>query len=286
MTFLPLWMSTRTSGSEMPKTRRERCIIHYNVVFMIATYFVPMVTIAIAYSIMGHVLWRSKGIGEQTERQKEAIRSKQRVVRMLVVVVMIFGVCWLPYHLYFIYTYLDPDVTYTTWAQPLYLVIYWLAMSNCMYNPFIYYWMNSRFRGYFRYVLCYCCNLGSGLGHKCSEVDRLQSDWTFNNNSPHRRTLKSTAGTECLVLTTPPNNRNATGSQQKHPHSHKNGSWQAQVHLQSQRRNQGSLLRHVAVQQTSSVDGSKLLQMQQDQQQQTLLQKQHSTIPQQPSDEH
>ncbi|XP_003737058.1 tachykinin-like peptides receptor 86C [Galendromus occidentalis] len=173
----------------------------YNVVFMIVTYFIPMFTMAIAYSIMGHVLWRSKGIGEQTERQKEAIRSKQRVVRMLVVVVLIFAVCWLPYHLYFIFTCLDPAVTYSSWAQPLYLIIYWLAMSNCMYNPFIYYWMNSRFRSYFRFVLCYCCNLGSGLGHKCSEVERLQSDWTFNNNSPHRRTLKSQTGTECLVLT-------------------------------------------------------------------------------------
>ncbi|GIY60812.1 hypothetical protein CDAR_308041 [Caerostris darwini] len=37
-------------------------------------------------------------------------------------------------------------------VQHTYLSIYWLAMSNSMYNPIIYCWMNSRFRQGFKNV--------------------------------------------------------------------------------------------------------------------------------------
>jgi len=63
---------------------------------------------------------------------------------MMIVVVLIFGVCWLPFHTYFIVTSCYPAITELPFIQELYLVIYWLAMSNSMYNPIIYCWMNSR----------------------------------------------------------------------------------------------------------------------------------------------
>jgi len=36
----------------------------------------------------------------------------------------------------------------------LFLVSHFLAMSHTTFNPFIYFWINSRFRGAFTYVLC------------------------------------------------------------------------------------------------------------------------------------
>jgi len=43
-----------------------------------------MATMAIAYSLMGRVLWGSQGIGEVTQVQQGLIRSKQKVIRMLI----------------------------------------------------------------------------------------------------------------------------------------------------------------------------------------------------------
>merc|ERR1711974_389887 len=40
------------------------------------------------------------------------------------------------------------------YIQHVYLGFYWLAMSNSMFNPLIYYWMNARFRAYFRALVC------------------------------------------------------------------------------------------------------------------------------------
>lgn len=37
------------------------------------------------------------------------------------------------------------QVTSWPYIQQVYLVIYWLAMANSMFNPLIYYWMNARY---------------------------------------------------------------------------------------------------------------------------------------------
>jgi tachykinin receptor 3 len=94
---------------------------------------------------MGRELWGSRSIGERTQRQTEAIRSKRKVVRMFVTVVSIFAVCWLPYHAYFIYGYHHQEAAASPYAQHVYLAFYWLAMSNAAVNPLIYYWFNNRF---------------------------------------------------------------------------------------------------------------------------------------------
>uniref|UniRef100_A0A182S9C2 G-protein coupled receptors family 1 profile domain-containing protein n=1 Tax=Anopheles maculatus TaxID=74869 RepID=A0A182S9C2_9DIPT len=76
---------------------------------------------------------------------------------MFIIVVTIFAICWLPYHLFFVYAYHNNQMTSSSYVQQLYLGFYWLAMSNAMVNPIIYYWMNGRFRVYFQEIICFCC---------------------------------------------------------------------------------------------------------------------------------
>lgn len=80
-----------------------------------------------------------------------------QVVRMFIAVVTIFAICWLPYHMFYVYAYHQPHITSTSSTPHLFLAFYWLAMSNSMVNPIIYYWMNRRFRHYFQRILCFCC---------------------------------------------------------------------------------------------------------------------------------
>ncbi|XP_043467178.1 tachykinin-like peptides receptor 99D [Leptopilina heterotoma] len=128
----------------------------YNVVFMILTYFLPIGSMTFTYARVGLELWGSQSIGEATQRQLDNIKSKRRVVKMMIVVVVIFAVCWLPFHMYFIITSYLPEITTAPYVQEIYLAIYWLAMSNSMYNPIIYCWMNSRFRRGFAQFFSWC----------------------------------------------------------------------------------------------------------------------------------
>ena len=72
---------------------------------------------------------------------------------MFAVVVLIFMVCWAPYHIYFILVFHKPSITKASYIGHLYLFFYWLAMANSCVNPIIYYWMNAKFRAYFNKVL-------------------------------------------------------------------------------------------------------------------------------------
>ncbi|XP_055586420.1 tachykinin-like peptides receptor 99D isoform X2 [Uranotaenia lowii] len=128
----------------------------YNVIFMFLTYFLPIGSMSFTYARVGLELWGSKSIGECTQRQLENIKSKRRVVKMMMVVVIIFAVCWLPFQIYFIVTSYYPELTNKSYIQEVYLGIYWLAMSNSMYNPIIYCWMNSRFRRGFQQFFRWC----------------------------------------------------------------------------------------------------------------------------------
>ncbi|XP_039292622.1 tachykinin-like peptides receptor 86C [Nilaparvata lugens] len=160
---------------QYPQSSREYI---YNLIFLGFTYLIPVVSMAACYGVIGHHLWGSKSIGERTQRQLQAITAKRKVVRMLITVVSIFALCWLPYHSYFIFAYHNQSVAVKTYIQHIYLAFYWLAMSNAMVNPIIYYWMNKKFRIYFKKAICRCS--------VCKPVVNLPPITTLHNQQNRR----------------------------------------------------------------------------------------------------
>ncbi|KAH9425964.1 Substance-K receptor [Dermatophagoides pteronyssinus] len=116
----------------------------YNVIILLVTYMLPIASMSYTYFRVGRELWGSQSIGECTAKQMESIKSKRKV-------------CWAPYHIYFLLAHHYPQIINSKYVQHTYLTIYWLAMSNSVYNPFVYCWMNSRFRQGFRNIFCCTC---------------------------------------------------------------------------------------------------------------------------------
>ena len=79
---------------------------------------------------------------------------------MMVTVVIIYAICWLPLHVITI----AGDINITFYNLPgmniVWTASHWLAMSNCMYNPFIYCWMNAKYRnGFLKVFNCFTCGI-------------------------------------------------------------------------------------------------------------------------------
>ena len=102
--------------------------------------------------------------------------------------ILVFIICWAPYHIYFIYSYHNPSITAKPYIGQIYLAFYWLAMSNTCVNPIIYYWMNKRFRTYFRQVFSAPLNIWKKWNQKSykSPEKRLSISCEFGKNTENR----------------------------------------------------------------------------------------------------
>ncbi|XP_053163577.1 G-protein coupled receptor 83 [Hemicordylus capensis] len=106
-------------------------------------YVLPLLIISVTYMSVAKKLWFRNAIGDMTVEQHFALQRKKRMtIMMLMLVVVIFAVCWFPLNCYVIL--LSSQVIHTN--NGLYFAFHWLAMSSTCYNPFIYCWLNENFR--------------------------------------------------------------------------------------------------------------------------------------------
>ncbi|NWX48928.1 NK1R protein, partial [Steatornis caripensis] len=134
----------------------------YHFCMTILIYFLPLLVIGCAYTVVGITLWASEIPGDSSDRYHEQVSAKRKVVKMMIIVVCTFALCWLPYHIYFTLQYFNPEWYLQKFIQQVYLAIMWLAMSSTMYNPIIYCCLNDRFRVGFKHAFRWCPFVSAG----------------------------------------------------------------------------------------------------------------------------
>ncbi|XP_029534809.1 substance-P receptor-like [Oncorhynchus nerka] len=151
--------------------------ILYYVCVTVLIYFLPLLVMGCAYLVVGLTLWASNIPGDSSDRYKEQLTAKRKVVKMMIVVVCTFSLCWLPYHVYFLLHLFFPLLFETLYIQQVYLAVMWLAMSSTMYNPIIYCCLNDRFRAGFKqaFSCCPCVPTGSYEGLELKSTRYLQT---------------------------------------------------------------------------------------------------------------
>ncbi|KTG03524.1 hypothetical protein cypCar_00022910 [Cyprinus carpio] len=128
----------------------------YHIIVTVLVYMLPLVVMGITYTIVGVTLWGGEIPGDSSDNYVGQLHAKRKVVKMMIVVVVTFALCWLPYHIYFIVTGLNKRLNKWKFIQQVYLSVLWLAMSSTMYNPIIYCCLNGRFRAGFKRAFRWC----------------------------------------------------------------------------------------------------------------------------------
>ncbi|NXA48259.1 GPR83 protein, partial [Nothocercus julius] len=119
----------------------------------ILLYVLPLLITSAAYMTAAKKLWLRNVIGDVTAEQYFALRKKnKKTVKMLMLVVILFAVCWFPLNCYVV---LLSSQTIRT-NNALYFAFHWFAMSSTCYNPFIYCWLNESFRSELKALLHIC----------------------------------------------------------------------------------------------------------------------------------
>ncbi|XP_001368100.3 neuromedin-K receptor [Monodelphis domestica] len=128
----------------------------YHIIVIILVYCFPLLVMGITYTIVGITLWGGEIPGDTSDKYHEQLKAKRKVVKMMIIVVVTFAICWLPYHIYFIITGIYQHLNRWKYIQQVYLASFWLAMSSTMYNPIIYCCLNKRFRAGFKRAFRWC----------------------------------------------------------------------------------------------------------------------------------
>ncbi|XP_059960899.1 G-protein coupled receptor 83 isoform X2 [Mesoplodon densirostris] len=119
----------------------------------ILLYILPLLIISVAYARVAKKLWLCNTIGDVTTEQYLALRrKKKKTIKMLMLVVVLFALCWFPLNCYVLL--LSSKVIHT--SNALYFAFHWIAMSSTCYNPFIYCWLNENFRVELKALLRVC----------------------------------------------------------------------------------------------------------------------------------
>ncbi|XP_053407643.1 G-protein coupled receptor 83-like [Mercenaria mercenaria] len=161
--------------SNYPSPKFEQCL---TVVTIILQYFIPLAVIAVTYGRIVRRIWERTDLGAVTAYQ-HACRSKhkKKSIKMLMIVVIVFAICWMPLNLYHFLTDIHPDTKIFHYNANAFFVCHWIALSSTCYNPFIYCWLNEAFRAEIRAVFRCCCPVDINIYPRDNKMDSVsQSD--------------------------------------------------------------------------------------------------------------
>lgn len=119
----------------------------YTHVLFLLQYCFPLLVLLFTYGRIGIEIWGKTSPGEaHRNRDLNFARSRRKMIKMMIVVVVVFSLCWLPMNLYTIISEKYPEIGEVKHINIIHFACHWLAMSHSACNPVIYSCFNSKFR--------------------------------------------------------------------------------------------------------------------------------------------
>ncbi|MXQ95744.1 hypothetical protein E5288_WYG018239 [Bos mutus] len=119
------------------------------VIYMFVVHFIiPLIVIFFCY---GQLVFTVKEAAAQQQESATTQKAEKEVTRMVIIMVIAFLICWLPYAgvAFYIFTHQGSDF------GPIFMTIpAFFAKTSAVYNPVIYIMMNKQFRNCMVTTLC------------------------------------------------------------------------------------------------------------------------------------
>ena len=168
------------------------------IVRVVITYAVPLVIMAVLYSLIAHFLWIHKPSTDVNDRAYVKKTKKRRsVIKLMIAVVTVFAVCWLPVHISHIMSEFYSDA-YDTIPTILTWLFYWLAHANAAIHPWLFIAFSDKLRveakGIFR-IICKPNQLRLRTGS-------LPTSLTYVDTAPRRSGNSTATNGESLAMHT------------------------------------------------------------------------------------
>ncbi|KAM4623608.1 pyroglutamylated RF-amide peptide receptor [Polymixia lowei] len=127
----------------------------YTTFIMVALFLLPLATMLFLYTRISIELWIRKRVGDtsvlNTMNQREISkisRKKKRAVKMMITVVLLFTICWAPFHtVHMLFEYNDLEKKYDEVTLNMIIaIVQAIGFFNSFNNPIVYAFMNENFK--------------------------------------------------------------------------------------------------------------------------------------------
>ncbi|XP_009872149.1 PREDICTED: galanin receptor type 1 [Apaloderma vittatum] len=149
----------------------------YVVCTFIFGYLLPLLLISFCYAkVLNHLHKKLRNMSKKSEA------SKKKTAQTVLVVVVVFGISWLPHHV--IHLWAEFGVFPLTQASFLFrITAHCLAYSNSSVNPIIYAFLSENFRKAYKQV--FKCQIGNESPLKDVKENKSRVDTPPSTNCTH-----------------------------------------------------------------------------------------------------
>ena len=112
----------------------------FHIVGFILLYALPLLIIVVANCFVARRLWFYKSNEISAE-----VRTRRKVVKMLIIIVVVFALCWLPSYVNHYFMYFQTDDWHKIPIE-VRLLMFWVSHANSAVNPILYIAFNKNFR--------------------------------------------------------------------------------------------------------------------------------------------
>ncbi|XP_075168246.1 CCHamide-1 receptor [Haematobia irritans] len=128
-------------------------------------YAIPLVIIGVFYVLIARHLMYAANVPGEMQGAVRQVRARRKVALTVLAFVVIFGICFLPIHVFMLWFYYWPTAQedYNSFWHVLRIVGFCMSFANSCANPVALYFVSGAFRKHFnRYLFCE----GSRTKHK------------------------------------------------------------------------------------------------------------------------
>ena len=169
--------------------------LYFLIANLIFCYIFPMILITVCYVLIWFKVWNRNIPTDTKDAQMERIqqRSKIKVVKMLIAVVILFVVSWLPLYVIFARIKFGGDID--VWEEEILPIAtpiaQWLGSSNSCINPILYAFFNKKFRkGFVAIIKSRSCwgrlNYYENVAIMSSSSTSVRKSSHYNNSSKRK----------------------------------------------------------------------------------------------------
>ncbi|XP_002731649.2 QRFP-like peptide receptor [Saccoglossus kowalevskii] len=168
----------------------------YNMSLFLIQFALPMLFMFVAYvMIFRALISTSAELGKNANPDKEAqYKSRRKVVRLLIVVVLLFAISWFPYHVATIWADYHPVGE----VMKVFPFVQWLGLCSSSLNPICYCFLSKTYRKTFKASLQCQRQRRSSLKSGLAEQHGIAA-FAFSLGEGSRRSRSRKRGTVSLV---------------------------------------------------------------------------------------